>query len=140
MENAAKALLIAGAVLIAILMLSLFAYLIQKTGQSTSSLYSIISPDEISRFNQKFYKYEGRADLKIQDVITIVNLAIDNNKREKKSTTIKVIINGNDWADVSKTLNQNEKLKSEQEKSYTCTSINTNSTTNLVDEITIIEN
>lgn len=140
MENAAKALLIAGAVLIAVLMLSLFAYLIQKTGQSTSSLYSIISPDEISRFNQKFYNYEGRADLKIQDVITIVNLAIDNNKREKKPITIKVIINGNDWADVSKTLNQNEKLKSEQEKSYTCTSINTNSTTNLVDEITIIEN
>ena len=60
MENASKALLIAAGVLIAILILTLFSYLMRQMGSSTSGIYSKLSQREITEFNQKFLNYEGR--------------------------------------------------------------------------------
>ena len=90
MENASKALLISAGVLLAILLLSLFAYLMRQMGASTSGIYSTLSQHEISEFNQKFLNYEGRKKLSIQDVITIVNLAKDNNEKANRPTIIEV--------------------------------------------------
>lgn len=74
MENAAKALIIAGGVLIAILLASLFTYLSRTMADSTEPFYSMMSDNEIAEFNQRFLKYEGRTDLTVQDVATIINL------------------------------------------------------------------
>lgn len=60
MENASKALLISAAVLIAILLLSLFAYLMTKVSENTSRIYAIMEQSKITEFNQQFLNYEGR--------------------------------------------------------------------------------
>lgn len=74
MENTAKALIIAGGVLIAILLASLFTYLARTMADSTEPFYSMMDDNEIAEFNQRFLKYEDREDLTVQDVATIINL------------------------------------------------------------------
>ena len=93
MENASKALLIAASVLIGILLLTLFAYVYTKLRTDTSEIYSALNRPEISKFNQKFLNYEGRQDMTIQDVVTIVNLAKDNNEVQRRQTIIQVVVN-----------------------------------------------
>ncbi len=83
MENASKALLIAGGVLIAILLLTLFSYLFTQMASSTSSIYNSMSKHEIDEFNQQFLNYEGKEELTVQDVETLINLAEDARKNKK---------------------------------------------------------
>ena len=104
MENASKALLIAGGVLLAILVLTLYMYIYTKMANDTSEIYSALNHPETSKFNQKFLNYEGRGTrvildaqgnstfdyLTIQDVVTIVNMAKDNNDAQRNPTTIAV--------------------------------------------------
>ena len=96
MENASKALLIVGGMLIGILLFSLFIYMVRKSGAETAKVYTIFSQSEIAEFNQKFYNYEDK-DLTIQDVVSIVNLAKDNNQRQDRPTNITVSVNGTLW-------------------------------------------
>ena len=57
MENASKALIIAGAILLAILLISLGIMIFTQAQDTVSS--SGMSDAEITAFNQKFTKYEG---------------------------------------------------------------------------------
>lgn len=82
MENAAKALLIAGGVLITIIVVSVGIYLMRDMGEQTSKFYEIMEHAEITKFNEQFLKYEG-LDLNMQDVISIMNLARDNNEKNQ---------------------------------------------------------
>lgn len=135
MENAAKALLIAGGVLIAILILSLFSYLVTQMGGSTSKIYSTMSQKEITEFNQKFLNYEDR-ELNIQDVITIVNMAKDNNEKSNRNTTISVFVGGQNW--VNKTSNQlNDLIKEKLEVKYQCKQVLINQSSLLVERVDI---
>ena len=135
MENASKALLISAGVLIAILLLTLFSYLMRQMGDSTSEIYSTLSQHEITEFNQKFLNYEGRDNLSIQDVVTIINLAKDNNKKINRPTIIEVKVDGSDWSD--KTL---DVVKQNLDKTYTCSNVNINQSTLLVKEVIIKTN
>ena len=80
MENASKALLIAGGVLIAILVASLGVYFSRNIADFTSKTYKQLEEHERTEFNQQFLNYNGKNDLTIQDIVTIVNLAKDSNK------------------------------------------------------------
>ena len=135
MENASKALLISAGVLIAILLLTLFSYLMRQMGNSTSGIYSNLSQHEISEFNQKFLNYEGRDNLSIQDVVTIINLAKDNNEKLNRPTIIEIKVDGSDWSD--KTL---DVVKQNLDKTYTCSNVNINQSTLLVKEVIIKTN
>lgn len=95
MENASKALLIAGGMLLLILVMSLAAYIFKQLGSQTSTFYRDMSDTEIFEYNQQFFNFEGK-ELRIQDVITIINLAKDSNKRELVPTTIQVYFPGPD--------------------------------------------
>ena len=75
MENASKALLIAGGVLAGILLLTLFSYILLQMKGFASKHYAEMSEHETAEFNQQFLKYEGRDDLSIQDVITKIGRA-----------------------------------------------------------------
>lgn len=92
MENASKALLIAGGVLIAILLLTLFSYLFTQMASSTSSIYNSMSKHEIDEFNQQFLNYEGKEELTVQDVETLINLAED--ARKNKKIEVKIWVRG----------------------------------------------
>lgn len=146
MENAAKALLIAGGVLIAIILLTLFAYLFSHMATGTSNIYSTLDASEISEFNQQFLNYQGRTDLNIQDVITIINLAKDNNRRGKFPTVSVLVDNDYNWKNKNMPgwNNQNVAgLLAEEiaaENKYTCTDVLINTSTKLVYQVKIFTN
>ncbi len=77
MENSTKALLIAGGVLIAILMMSVLVMTLQKTGNVSRTYDGTIQQEEITKFNTNFTQYIGQ-DLTIHDVVTICNFAKQN--------------------------------------------------------------
>lgn len=78
MENASKALIIAGAILLAILLISL-GIMIYNQAQSVTNGDGM-SDAEISTFNSRFQKYEG--DQKGSIVKTLINEIEVNNARE----------------------------------------------------------
>lgn len=86
MENATKALLIAGGVLIAIITISVLVITFQKVGSVSKTYDQTVSQEEITRFNTNFTKYLGQ-NLTIHEVVTICNFAYNN-------TTHKVLVNG----------------------------------------------
>ena len=96
MENASKALLMAASILMGILILSLGVYLYMNFSATSKQINKQIEENQISQFNGQFLQYDGMIDrdtktgnLTIYDVITIVNLATENNinyQLEKKAT------------------------------------------------------
>lgn len=91
MENATKALLIAGGVLIAIIIISVMVVTFQKTGNVSKTYKSNIDEEEITKFNTNFTKYVGE-ELNIQQAISITNFAKNNNVE---------VINGKTTADIT---------------------------------------
>ena len=79
MENASKALLIAGGVLIAILILSVGVYLYTAFSNQSKEYSQIIQDTELQKFNSKFDVYVGRTDITAQEIVSIVNLAQEYN-------------------------------------------------------------
>ncbi len=79
MENATKALLIAGGVLIAIIMLSVGVALYSIYSNQAKEYDQIVSDTEIQKFNSKFIIYIGRTDITPQEVASAVNLAREYN-------------------------------------------------------------
>ncbi len=154
MENASKALLIAAGFLLAILLLSLFSLLFRQMGNSTAKVYSKLSEHDISEFNQKFINYEGRGinvvredeegnkitnPLTIQDVVTLINLAKDNNESYRFPTKIAIYMTtkstendlvSNDYIAI---LNSNK----DNLPKYDCKTVHINSDTMLVDYVII---
>lgn len=79
MENASKALLMAAGVLIGILILSLAVYLFVSFGTTSAELHKQIDQNRINEFNSQFTVYEEKDDVTIYDVVTVANLATENN-------------------------------------------------------------
>lgn len=80
MENASKALLMAAGVLMGILILSLAIYLFVSFAMTSAEMHGTIENNRLSEFNSQFTSYEAKDNITIYDVITIVNLAKENNK------------------------------------------------------------
>lgn len=128
MENASKALLIAGGMLLMIMILTFSTYMFRKFGSQTAEFYKNMSDTEIYEFNQKFFKYETKNDQTIgtHEVVSVINLAKDAYKRELAPVIIEVKLNGNilnlesiDDSYLEKMLS--DELKSDNEKAkYTC--------------------
>ena len=80
MENAAKALMMAGGILVGVLILALMVTLFVGS-RSLSETYDVAKQQEsIQQFNANFTKYLGQ-ELTIHQVMTITNFAkIENNK------------------------------------------------------------
>ena len=86
MENASKALLMAAGVLIGVLILSLAAYLFVYFGSTSQQIHEQNEENQINEFNSKFTSYVGKDNITIYDVITVANLATENNKKYEFST------------------------------------------------------
>lgn len=87
MENATKALLIAGELLIGVIILSIFAYTFRHIFEFTESYYERQERQKIIQFNSQYTKYitqetNGVEDIYIyaEDVVTITEQAISWNK------------------------------------------------------------
>lgn len=75
MENASKALLIAGGVLVAIIIITLAVTLYTVFSNHSKEYNEIMNITEIQKFNSKFDVYVGRTDITAQEIVSVVNLA-----------------------------------------------------------------
>ena len=101
MENASKALLMAGGVLIGVLIISLAVYLFADFGSKSASINAQNFQKQLSAFNSKFTSYQGFKDadgnwqITIYDIITVKGYALENNEKyENVDEQIKVTIGG----------------------------------------------
>ena len=85
MENISRALIIAGEVLIAVAVLSIFALVITKFGSFSSDIHSEMSDTQIGAYNQNFYKMDGRINITSQEIATIINFAKEQNDEREIS-------------------------------------------------------
>ena len=81
MENASKALIIAGEILIGILILSLASYMIILFGNFSKNMNEQMSATEIRTFNVKFTNFSERANISMQEIASIVNFAKQSNDK-----------------------------------------------------------
>ena len=89
MENASRALIIAGSVLIGVLLLSIGVYIFSMYADYSKGMYEKIEDARNDQFNSQFLKYYGsRTNNKNQkeiivctahDIISVANLAKQNN-------------------------------------------------------------
>ena len=81
MENANKALIIAGGTILGIMILSLLVYLFRAGGKVSQSIDDKQIYHNTQLFNQQFENFAGEdKENNISDVITLINLAVDANK------------------------------------------------------------
>lgn len=109
MENASKALMMAGGVLIGILVISLAVYLFADFGATSSSVIAEKTRQQIVQFNTKFTTYENYKDkngnwaITIYDIITVAKFAKENNiyygaTNSNDYNYVSVFVNGKDLA------------------------------------------
>lgn len=90
MENASKALIIAGAILLAILIISLGIMIYSQASNAINN--GGMSDAEVTAFNQKFTKYQGHQ--KGSTVRTLVQEVMSNNHNEQASEETYISVTG----------------------------------------------
>ena len=142
MENASKALLIAGGVLIAVLVLSLGVYFARNMAGSASNIYSDLDDSERTEFNQQFLIYEGKDDLTVADVVTIINLAQDSNASGNVPVQIQIIgtVGGRTFQEIIENNQVDSFMINYRTYIFTCGQIDIDPDTQYVSSITIQQN
>lgn len=87
MENASKALLIAGAILIVIVLISIGIRVFYSTTGTTEQVDSSVNEAELENFNKKFTQYVGKDKTKTE-VIELLNKVIVSNTNTNKHITV----------------------------------------------------
>ncbi len=80
MENASKALLIAGGVLIAIIIISMFIMMYNRMASIQKAQEEQTKMEQLAAFNAEYEAYNKKV-MYGTDVITVINKAIENNNR-----------------------------------------------------------
>ena len=91
MENASKALIIAGAILLAILLITLGIYIFQQAQSTVNN--SGMSQAEVQSFNSQFIKYEGTS-VKGSAVKSLVQEVNANNAQDETNNDHQITITG----------------------------------------------
>ncbi len=96
MENASKALLMAGGVLLAIMVLSLGIFLFTSFGGTSSQIHDNIEENQATQFNSQFTSYMGKDNVTIHDVVSMAKLATQNNQNYEFAHRAPADVTGND--------------------------------------------
>ncbi len=88
MENASKALLMAGSILIAMLVISIGVYIFLTASDLGSAYEQRMEIAEIEKFNSNFIIFEDREDIKIQEIVSLAKFA----KQYKEKTGIETLV------------------------------------------------
>lgn len=92
MENASKALLMAGGILLAILILSAFVFMFSSAKNFSASQDAKILEEQIKAFNSEYEAYNKTVMYGV-DVITVINKSIDyNQRRGEKGAVVNIIL------------------------------------------------
>lgn len=89
MENATKALIIVGAVFIAIMILTIGVYMVSKLSVVSDSYISNLDAVELRKYNSNFEVFIGREDITAQEIVTIISFV-----QQTEQETV-ITINGN---------------------------------------------
>lgn len=87
MENAAKALLIAGGILLAILIMSALVFMFSATKNFSASQEAKTLAKQISEFNSQYEAY-NKTIMYGADVITVINKSMDYNQRKGETGSV----------------------------------------------------
>ena len=99
MENASKALIMAGGILIGILIISLAVYLFTDFGRTAADINDRNASQQLVDFNSKFTKYESYKDndgnwkTTVYDIVTLAGYAKENNEYYNESTDEQISVN-----------------------------------------------
>lgn len=153
MENATQALLIAAGMLIGIMILSLGVTLFAELSSYVETSHDEIRFNELNSFNTQFLKYQDiNEQLTIHDVITVANLANENNSSYNLTDAssrgnqaifyVAVYLDGNPIEfDIRNDENKLvDYLSNKNDKSFICSDIKISEKTGRVYEVYFIEN
>lgn len=139
MENASKALIIAGAILLSILIITLGIFIYQQASGVVKN--NSMNQFEIQTFNEKFTQSEG-TNVRGPEVNTLLNRIIQNNVANQDDTSkqVKVKVTAEQWIgtkpnSVAITVSS-DAGKAQSGKTYTVT-CKTDGKTGLVNEVDI---
>lgn len=135
MENASKAILIAGGVLLAIIIATIAIVLNNTFSKSADSYNGRFNATQLQTLNSDFESFIGREDITAQEIVTLINLALEYDKQ--KGIKINILVNGILYN------NQNtiEFIKDNQENLFTCRDvIYANDGSGIVSEVRFIKN
>ena len=140
MENASKALIIAGAILLAILIISLGIFIFNQASEVTKS--NNLSDVEILNFNEKFTSFEG-TNVRGSEVNSLLTRVVQNNVANQEDASKQVAINvtASNWQGTKPSANSKpvqSTTKAQTGKTYEV-SCATDSKTGLVSTITIAD-
>ncbi len=79
MENASKALIMAGGLLISLMVASLLVYVFNNFGEHAREVTERVNERHLTAANEEFLQYEGSDENTIYDIVTAANNARDNN-------------------------------------------------------------
>lgn len=116
MENASKALIIAGAILLSILIISLGIMIYQQASGVVDS--NAMDEVAVSSFNQKFRQYEGN-NVRGSNVNALLQAVVQNNLTNSGDTSkqVAVTVTASDWGSGNKP--NNNKITSITSKALT---------------------
>lgn len=83
MENASKALYMAGGILIAIVIASIMVYIFYRGSLLSYEFDSKLSDEELQAYNAEFEKYVNKETILAQDIISIINRAHSINQKNE---------------------------------------------------------
>ena len=86
MENASKALIMAGAVLIAIMIVTIGVYLVGELGKTSESYVQQLDTVELQKYNSNFEVFIDRTDITAQEIVTVAGIA----KQREQGTKVYV--------------------------------------------------
>ena len=129
MENASKALIIAGAILLAILIISLGIMIYQQASGVVNN--NSMTEVEVSTFNSKFEQYLG-SNVRGAQVNALIN-TVNTNNMSQDDDSKKVKLDGQTKA-------QNDNAKNYKTGSTYSVTVTKNTKGGLISEITIAEN
>ena len=90
MENASKALLIAGGILIGLIIISAGVVLYVNLNSNAEDYQSKAEIVKLQSFNAEFEKYQGRTDVIPQEIISIYNYIVQNKGKVPLSVALTV--------------------------------------------------
>ena len=92
MENASKALIIAGGVLIALIIISMFIAMFNNISNIQKEQEDQIKVEQITAFNAEFEAYNKKV-MYGADVITLINKVAENNRKYSMNNDYKITVN-----------------------------------------------
>ena len=97
MEDASKALIIAGAIILAILIITLGIFIFQQASEVTRD--SSISDVEVMQFNEKFKSHEGE-NVRGSEINSLLSTIVQNNVANQDDTSkqVKVEVTSTNWS------------------------------------------